>query len=173
MNNKAWAIYCILVALLSFSCNRQEKKADAPAADTSIVVTRTWNYADDNGFGWCFIRINPDSTFNYESGGCTGTCYSSGKWTMKEGLLVLNSHENYFPKEYTVAIDSVGKALERITMTIDPNTISSSLIPCGTMLDSATTYFRNMCFWIKGDTMYQVPEGGGPQLGSKFYAAYK
>ena len=102
-------IIIVLIIITLCSCNQQntqhtnsfENKSTEKPTD---IIVKTWVYISNNVYVSSFIRINSDSTFNYENTGCMGTCYSSGKWTLKGNQLVLNSFENYSEKNMSEPI---------------------------------------------------------------------
>ena len=151
-------------------------------------VVKTWVYVSDNVWVSCIIKINPDSTFNYENTGCMGTVYSSGKWTIKGNQLVLNSFDVYAPKTTTFTAKETMPAAEagelsktthitdtscikQFTLTINPTVLSTSFIPCDVNFDSLTTYFKDRIFILESDTLFELSGQFMTQSRSKFCAA--
>lgn len=177
-----------MTTILLFSCGQRDNSITIPFDASSVSnpvdkIVRTWVYVSDNVFVSCFIKINSDSTFNYENTGCMGTVYTSGQWTLKGNQLVLNSFETYAPKTVTFVTQqkeevnenktkskkTVGTSgLKQFTLTVDPSVLSTSFVPCGINLDSVTTYFKDRLFSLETDTLYELTGQMGVRSGSKF-----
>lgn len=187
-------IFITLTLLFLFSCVNKESTTiislnALPVTTSQNEIINTWIYVSDNVYVSCFIKVNSDSTFNYENTGCMGTTYTSGKWTLKGNQLVLNSFNTYAPKQTKIYYEekSISGSAEvlnpgstadtstshQFTITINPSVLTTSFVPCNINSDSLTTYFINRIFTFKNDTLYELTGNMGIQNGSKFCALKK
>ena len=187
-------IIIVLIIITLCSCNQQntqhtnsfENKSTEKPTD---IIVKTWVYISNNVYVSSFIRINSDSTFNYENTGCMGTCYSSGKWTLKGNQLVLNSFENYSEKNMSEPIVETITPKANVKTTEEKNVknkinadtttsivfskISLTTIVNATLssrLDSSKTFFKDRLFILENDTLYELMGHIGNRSGSKYIA---
>ena len=160
----------ILLSLLFSSCSSKEKQAEV--IDQRFQLVQASLYAapfnvdlpihplsligEWNSSGFIYstdLSIKPDSTFIFELRGCTGTCYSEGKWTSSGGILILKSHERFNPNKKKINSATLKTFREGLYLDMEP-----LLAPV--RFDSTTKYFDFVSMRIEGDTLYELDRFG-------------
>lgn len=184
----------VIVLGLLHSCKQQEpamlSSKDKIQQTPFENLSKTWVCVSGNMYSFGSLTLKTDSTFLYEYGGCLGTTYSAGKWTLQGNMIVLNSDEKYAPKpeelivpvaeaqqeiqeETTAPADTLvpGKALKTFTLTyVPPKEVVASVTTGNLLSDSSFTYIKDRVLILEQDTLYELNGFMGPRSGTKYRA---
>lgn len=105
-----YKIFSILAATFLLSCNYQEHTRVITIKNNIIKnnkrkISETWLYSFP--FYSSRLIINPDTTFSIVNEGCTGKSFTSGKWSFKDNLLILNSFSKDKKEKMESNLDSI------------------------------------------------------------------
>jgi hypothetical protein len=185
----------VIAFTLLHSCKQQDKTT-TQASETEMhestfeKLSKTWAYVSDNMYSFGSLNLKADSTFLYEFGGCLGTTYSAGKWTLQGNMIVLNSYEKYAPKPVELSIPlakvqqeiseetrapadttAPAKTFKTFTLTYVPPKDVSAPVTIGDFLpDSSFTFLKDRVLIFEQDTLYELNGFMGSRSGTKYRA---
>lgn len=138
----------IIILLLFIRCKKEKIKSEI-----NSVFVKDWYDTEMIVPFKAILKINKDSTFQYNGGACTSSFESNGTWRIKNDTIILNSSKS---KKCLTMIEFGPFCINK--KDLSNHTINKTLKDCNPSGEGMYENFINEKFYIRNDSLIYKKE---------------